>query len=196
MTLQWGFGTPDKKIPLYGRLTIDREGGLKDIFSYLQKHSVCMFPNKSFVFLYLPHGAVLHVFLFANDFLKKMWMYKILQIRPIFAKFQETSYREKLQYLRGTASCKGTTKLEGKVDSKLEGVANSFIFANLGVGNKLKCPVKNVYSVKKCSVNWFMRFLWSDVFLFLNIILNNNWIIVINYIIFAIDILVIQLDRT
>ena len=72
MTLQWGFGTPDKKIRLYGRLTIDREGGLKDIFSYLQKHSVCMFPNKSFVFLYLPHGAVLHVFLFANDFLKKM----------------------------------------------------------------------------------------------------------------------------
>ena len=53
-------------------------------------------------------------------------MYKILQIRSKFAKFQETSFGEKLQYLQRTANYKGATKLEGEVDIKLEALANSF----------------------------------------------------------------------
>ena len=53
-------------------------------------------------------------------------MYKILQIRSKFAKFQETSFGEKLQYLQRTANYKGATKLEGEVEIKLEALANSF----------------------------------------------------------------------
>ena len=72
---------------------------------------------------------------FANDVLKKMWVYKILQNWPKSAKFLKTCYREKLQYLQGATSCKSTTKLEG--NNKLGGggrgpggLANSFILAN------------------------------------------------------------------
>ena len=37
---------------------------------------------------------VSHVCLSANGVLKKMWMYKILQIRPKFAKFLKTARRK------------------------------------------------------------------------------------------------------
>ena len=47
--------------------------------------------------------TVLLVFLSVNDVLKKMWMYKILQAHPKFAKFRETCLCEKLQCLSGTA---------------------------------------------------------------------------------------------
>ena len=43
-----------------------------------------------------------------------MWFYKILKIQPKFAKYVEACYRIKLQYLQGTMSYKGTTKLGGK----------------------------------------------------------------------------------
>ena len=43
-----------------------------------------------------------------------------------------------------------------------------------------------LYSSFPVFKNLFLIIRWSDVFLFLNIFFNNNWIIVINYIIFAI----------
>ena len=53
---------------------------------------------------------VLHVFLSTNGILKKLWM-EIFRIQQKFAKFLETCYREKLQYLQGTTSSKDTAKL-------------------------------------------------------------------------------------
>ena len=79
-----------------------------------------------------------------------MWFYKILKIQPKFAKYLEACYRIKLQYLQGTMSYKGTTKLGGKGmggggDNKLEGgLIDYFILANWGDVNKLKYLEKKV----------------------------------------------------
>ena len=81
------------------------------------------------------HRTVSHIFLPANDILKKMW--RSLRIQPKFSKFLEMYYRGKLQYLQGTTSYKGTTNLRRLTVNW--GNDRFFYFHKFGwSGNKLK----------------------------------------------------------
>ena len=79
--------------------------------------------------------TVSHIFLPANDILKKMCRY--LRIQPKFSKFLEMYYRGKLQYPQVTTSYKGTTN--SRRFTVNWGNDRSFYFHKFGgSGNKLK----------------------------------------------------------